>query len=344
MYEELTNFLNEIPQDEYGHWIIDHENDGSPERPIQMPFVSYSRLARKFTHKVYLFDENHPEYGLNRYNDILGQNGIEWESASMDAADVTDKDGVCIMALLLGAVRADRLCSGVLLGFFQKGSIQRWLERLKEIDGGSIGKNDKIFDLERLPAILAKPKMYVGIKRYRFIMEKVWQVDVFRDEVFQKTYENFYKLSRYPKEFRRVYFAYMEQFKKSKPSFEDTLLYFLKYGSLEVSFSSKLVHTLDPEQPIWDKNVTNNHFGYKIPVTRTKDREKKVLDRYISYKNDFVKYVASDDGNVVIRAFDTAFPETGFTNLKKVDFVLWQDTEDLSKQAKLADIDYNVYK
>lgn len=26
-----------------------------------------------------LFDENHPEYGLNRYNDILGQNGIEWE-------------------------------------------------------------------------------------------------------------------------------------------------------------------------------------------------------------------------------------------------------------------------
>lgn len=175
-------------------------------------------------------------------------------------------------------------------------------------------------------------------------MEKVWQVDVSRDEVFQKTYESFYKLSRYPKEFRRVYFAYMEQVKKSKPSFKDTLLYFLKYGSLEVSFSSKLVHTLDSEQPIWDKNVTNNHFGYKIPATRTKNREKRVLDRYISYKNDFVKYVASDDGNVVIRAFDTAFPETGFTNLKKVDFVLWQDTEDLTKRAKLADIDYNVYK
>lgn len=96
---------------------------------------------------------------------------------------------------------------------------------------------DKIFDLERLPAILAKPKMHIGIERYRFIMEKVWQVDVSRDEVFQKTYESFYKLSRYPKEFRRVYFAYMEQVKKSKPSFKDTLLYFLKYGSLEVSFS-----------------------------------------------------------------------------------------------------------
>lgn len=70
----------------------------------------------------------------------------------------------------------------------------------------------------------------------------------------------------------------------------------MKYGTLEVSFSSKLVHTLDPEQPIWDRNVTDRHFGYKIPTYGTKDREK-----------------------------NEAFPKTGFTDLKKVDFVLWQD-------------------
>lgn len=327
MYEELTDILGELPQGEYGHWIMDHENDGSPEHPIQMPFVSYSGLVRKFMDAVFSFAKKHPEYGLNQYRDILEQNGIEWGSASMDAVDVSDKDGICVMALLLGAVRAERFCDGALLGFFQKGSIQRWLERLKEIDGGNIGKSDKIFDLRRLPAILAKPKMLIGIERYRFIMEKVQRVDVSLDEGFQKTYENFYTLGRYPKEFRRDYFVYMERVKEIKPSFEETLSYFLKYGTLEVSFSSKLVHTLDSEQPIWDKNVTDRHFGYKIPAYGTKDREKKILDRYKRYKRDFLKYVASDDGKTIIRAFDEAFPETGFTDLKKVDFVLWQDIE-----------------
>lgn len=259
MYEELTGFLGELPQGEYGHWIMDHKNDGSPEHPIQMPFVLYSGLVRKFMDAVFSFAENHPEHGLNQYRDILEQNGIEWGSAAMDAVDVSDKDGICVMTLLLGAVRAERFCDGALLVFFQRGSIQRWLERLKEIDGGNIGKSNKIFDLRRLPAILAKPKM----------------------------------------------------------------------------LSSKLVHTLDPEQPIWNRNVTDRHFGFKIPAYGTKDREKKMLDRYMRYKRDFFKYVASDDGKAVIRAFDEAFPKTGFTDLKKVDFVLWQDDGEIGDEQLL---------
>ncbi|MDE7446132.1 MAG: hypothetical protein K2N15_10600 [Lachnospiraceae bacterium] len=148
-------------------------------------------------------------------------------------------------------------------------------------------------------------------------MEKIRCIDVSSDEGFQKTYENFYTLGRYPKEFRRDYFVYMERGKSVKPSFEEALLHFQKYGTLEVSFSSKRVHTLDPEQPIGDKNVTDKHFGYKIPAYGTKARYKKVLDRYERYKRDFLKYMASDVGKAVIRAFDEAFPKSGFTDLKK---------------------------
>lgn len=144
MYEGLTDILRELPQGEYGSWIIDRENDGSPENPIQMPFVSYSEVVRKFMDAVFTFEKNHPEYGLNRYRDILEQNGIEWGNVSMDAVDVSGKDGICVVALLLGAVRAERFCDGALLGFFQKGSIQRWLECLKEIDGDVTGTSNKI--------------------------------------------------------------------------------------------------------------------------------------------------------------------------------------------------------
>lgn len=38
------------------------------------------------------------------------------------------------MALLLGAVRAERFCDGALLDFFEDGSVKRWLLRLREID------------------------------------------------------------------------------------------------------------------------------------------------------------------------------------------------------------------
>lgn len=52
----------------------------------------------------------------------------------MSEADVSQLDAQCVMALIMGAVRAERFCDGALLGFFRDGSIRKWLERLKEID------------------------------------------------------------------------------------------------------------------------------------------------------------------------------------------------------------------
>ena len=52
----------------------------------------------------------------------------------MSGADVSELDGQAVMALLLGAVRAERFCDVALLGFFGDGSMRRWLLRLREID------------------------------------------------------------------------------------------------------------------------------------------------------------------------------------------------------------------
>lgn len=51
----------------------------------------------------------------------------------MSAYDVSALDAQCVMALIMGAVRAERFCDGALLGFFKDGSIKKWLERLKEV-------------------------------------------------------------------------------------------------------------------------------------------------------------------------------------------------------------------
>lgn len=134
-FKNLTKYLPLLGDDTIGTWFFDRENDGSPEHPKQMPFVQYTEMVHHFLDDVYEFMEHNKEFELNHYGEILNQNGIEWGSKSMSEADVADKDARCVMALIMGAVRAERFCDGALLGFFRDGSIRKWLERLKEIDG-----------------------------------------------------------------------------------------------------------------------------------------------------------------------------------------------------------------
>ena len=39
VYKSLTDFLPMLEEDKIGDWAIDRVNDGTPEHPIQMPFV-----------------------------------------------------------------------------------------------------------------------------------------------------------------------------------------------------------------------------------------------------------------------------------------------------------------
>ena len=136
-FENLIKYLPLLEDDNIGTWIIDRENDGSPEHPIQMPFVNYSEMVHDFIKDVYDFE-------LTRYGEILEKNGLEWGSKSMSEADVSSLDGQCIMALIMGAVRAERFCDGALLGFFKDGSIKKWLERLKKIDTNNMSEEKKL--------------------------------------------------------------------------------------------------------------------------------------------------------------------------------------------------------
>ena len=62
MFEELVGLIDKIKDDSIGGWIVDKENDGTLEHPIQMPFVVYSRVVRQFERVVYNFEEEHPEF------------------------------------------------------------------------------------------------------------------------------------------------------------------------------------------------------------------------------------------------------------------------------------------
>ena len=134
MYEKLTGLLTDLQNDPFGEWITDKENDGSPGHPIQMAYVKYSDCVRRFRNVLYQFLDDHPDLMPEGYQDTLKKAGIEWGDAPMKNADVSDLDAQTVLALLLGAVRADRFCEGALLDFLQSGCITKWLSRLREID------------------------------------------------------------------------------------------------------------------------------------------------------------------------------------------------------------------
>ena len=77
-YEKLTKYIDVLDGDSFGTWIIDRENDGTPEHPIQMPFVNYSEMVHRFIDDVYDFSETNKDFELNRYGEILERNGLEW--------------------------------------------------------------------------------------------------------------------------------------------------------------------------------------------------------------------------------------------------------------------------
>ena len=133
-FDILTKYISIIQTDSIGEFVIDKENDGTPEHPIQMPFVGYSEMVHNFIDDVYTFEKSNKDMELTRYGEILKDNGLEWDSESMKSADISNLNLQCVMALIMGAVRAERFCDGALLDFFKSGYILKWLERLKSIE------------------------------------------------------------------------------------------------------------------------------------------------------------------------------------------------------------------
>lgn len=129
-FDILTKYIPLLQEDHIGEWVIDQENDGTAEHPIQMPFVNYSETVRHLIEDVYTFAKQHQELQLTRYREILKENGIEGGSNDMENVDISNLNAQCVLALMMGVVRAERFSEGAIFNFFKSGDIVKCLERL----------------------------------------------------------------------------------------------------------------------------------------------------------------------------------------------------------------------
>lgn len=128
-YRELTKFIDIFDNlDSFGEWVIDKKRKGTREDPIQMPYIIYPKEIMDFIDEIHNFADKYTACDLHQYRNMLEAYGIENPFEEMD---ISDKEGNCVLAMLMCVVRGERFCDGMILTALKKGKIQTWLQRLQ---------------------------------------------------------------------------------------------------------------------------------------------------------------------------------------------------------------------
>ena len=174
---------------------------------------------------------------------------------------------------------------------------------------------DKVFQ-ERLASSM-------GLDKYRYIMEQVSITNVAVDTDFQRIFNSFYIVRR-NKGWRKSYYEYFESVKNGKPTFESIITYLYKStGNIEPSFSSKMLATILPEKPIWDRYVVQNLNMQLTGVTK-EEKLKKAILLYADMEKWYADFLETEKGRECISEFDRVLPDyKGISSIKKIDSILW---------------------
>ncbi len=129
-YSDLISLLDELESSEYGE-IHPVEIPEEPHKgPGLMPYIIYSEAVHKLIHLVHDFSDAHPKYDLKNYLEITKNAGI----GNIHNIKPEEMDEKTVMAALMGIVRQEKFCDGLILSCLEEGLVQRILTRLKDFE------------------------------------------------------------------------------------------------------------------------------------------------------------------------------------------------------------------
>lgn len=136
----------------------------------------------------------------------------------------------------------------------------------------------------------------------------------------------FFRMSRRTEAFYADFYECLERHKTEGIIFADVLTYlYEKQHRLEMSFASKMVALVDPSFPIWDSVVARGHFGMKAPYGNEKNRLEKAIRKYDEYCCRYAAYMQTNEAKEKIELFNKNYPNVDISDVKKLDFILWQE-------------------
>lgn len=147
---------------------------------------------------------------------------------------------------------------------------------------------------------------------------------------YQKNYVSYYRVRR-DKNWLAAYFNFMQkQVSNPKITFEEILRQIsstphkTKNGirsTIDISFASKMLATLNPNYPIWDSQVAKA-VGISYDQSRKEEDYIKIYEKLTENIHTFLQ---TNNGTKCIEEFDKTFPNfTDINPVKKVDLYLWK--------------------
>lgn len=167
-------------------------------------------------------------------------------------------------------------------------------------------------------------KIGIGLKKYNDIMNELYVSNVSTNTNFKRLYNHFYRMGRRSETYYALYFELMESLKGKQVNFSyvlDTI--YSNTGRVEASFASKLLATIDPSKPVWDKFVLLN-FKLKAPTYYASDRLTQVANIYREIETHFNDNLETQQWLEELEKFDELFPHNNLTPIKKADLIIWQ--------------------
>lgn len=169
-----------------------------------------------------------------------------------------------------------------------------------------------------------------GLTAYR----KTLDIENINSPEYQKNFTFYYKVRR-DKSWLKKFYNYMNEIKDNENiSFSDILKKLSSWEhkvkiskknprglgrSIEVSFASKLLATINTNSPIWDSQVVS-----ALEIKAENNSIESYIKAYQNLTDKITEIINSDDGQKAIELFDKQFPNyTWVSTYKKIDFYLW---------------------
>lgn len=163
------------------------------------------------------------------------------------------------------------------------------------------------------------------------------EVDVSIDKNYQNNFTSYYRVRR-DVDWLKKFYEFMEAHKNDTNLTFETIIRYLSniphkvnkklsssgYATtVEASFASKMLATINPNYPIWDSQVVKA-LGYKIIATEGNIKLDEYIISYARLTVEIQNFINTKEGKECIKLFDKLFPNhKHISSFKKIDFYLW---------------------
>lgn len=182
--------------------------------------------------------------------------------------------------------------------------------------------------------VIAELSRISDVPRYLEMRRKMREVNVATDVGFQQLYRDYWRmsLSRLGTPFYSRYFAHMEALKTSERGPDEAAIRDIamlsdtpERSSLQFSFATKLLNTLDSREPVYDTHVTS--FYFFVPPASDRPFEARLnalLEFYAFLRGEYARVIEEDLLGPAIRRFrEQPSVDDALRDERIVDLLIW---------------------